>query len=552
MRPSIDSDDLESGTVSSREIARIRASQKCVHVIPVVVLLCLFILWFYSYRVSLKISDGRIEMISETKMPEPVINETHVDVAVLTLPTPPITFNSVSAQKLTMTNATAAAPQPIQIGVGGLELWSGLGISGSPRRGGELTQMALQDVLPKGLKESTRSTFSTTKTVSSSPITNHLTSFIPSLKVSETTLEILKADRLPWRFVYLKLEVSPEIRISGKPSSLLVLTFLSNQTTPLLSSGLHHIFIYSFLLSHKFDDAAMPNTMCLSSVSYLLGLSGNVGIKACEEFEFGRVEEVEENHGDEQPGDGVAEGGEAGMGALLVVVVRGGGGGGRAHLVRRKRHEESYYKAHSTRNTYVNFGGNRAERYSNVLIIIRRPFTEEVDLFPTPPNFKMPPCESYDGTGDPMEHLARFTSGLNLHLVPDQIMCRIFPVRMKGAAHVWFQHLAPRSISCWAQLAESFQSNLLTSHVQRKNSSALFRIVQGPKESLKSYYARFNSEKLLIDHSDPGVTFAAMARRVRPGTPLHFSLNKHPPENMTDHLDRVEKYLRAEEDSSTS
>ncbi|KAK3025696.1 hypothetical protein RJ639_041701 [Escallonia herrerae] len=151
-----------------------------------------------------------------------------------------------------------------------------------------------------------------------------------------------------------------------------------------------------------------------------------------------------------------------------------------------------------------------------------------------------------------MDHLARFTSGMNLHLVPDQIMCRAFPVTLKGAAHVWFQHLTPRSISCWAQLAESFRSNFLTSRVQRKNSSALFRIVQGPKESLKSYYARFNSEKLFIDHLDPGVTFAAMARGVRPSTPLRFSLNKRPPENMSDLLDRVEKYLRAEDDSTTS
>ncbi|KAK3040330.1 hypothetical protein RJ639_029384 [Escallonia herrerae] len=199
-----------------------------------------------------------------------------------------------------------------------------------------------------------------------------------------------------------------------------------------------------------------------------------------------------------------------------------------------------------------NSGDYRAERYSNAPIIVGRPFIEEVDLFPVPSNFKMPPCESYDGTGDPMEHLARFTSGMNLHLVPDQIMCRAFPITLKGAAHVWFQHLTPRSISCWAQLAESFRSNFLTSRVQRKNSSALFRIVQGPKESLKSYYARFNSEKLLIDHLDPGVTFAAMARGVRPSTPLRFSLNKRPPENMSDLLDRVEKYLRAEEDSTTS
>ncbi|KAK3014443.1 hypothetical protein RJ639_010088 [Escallonia herrerae] len=220
---------------------------------------------------------------------------------------------------------------------------------------------------------------------------------------------------------------------------------------------------------------------------------------------------------------------------------------------RSRRQEESSYEAYSTkRDSYYNPGEHRAERYTNAPVIVGRPFTEEVDYFPTPQNFKMPPCESYDGTGDPMEHLARFTSGMNLHLVPDQIMCRAFLVTLKGAAHVWFQHLAPHSISCWAQLAESFCSNFLTSQIQRKNSSALFRIIQGPKESLKSYYARFNSKKLLIDHLDPGVTFAAMARGVRPGTPLRFSLNKRPPENMADLLDRVEKYLRSEEDSTTS
>ncbi|KAK3041313.1 hypothetical protein RJ639_001415 [Escallonia herrerae] len=217
------------------------------------------------------------------------------------------------------------------------------------------------------------------------------------------------------------------------------------------------------------------------------------------------------------------------------------------------RQEESSYEAHSTKKDFYYYPGeHRAERYTSAPVIIGRPFTEEVDHFPAPPSFKMPPCESYDGTGDPMEHLARFTSGMNLHLVPDQIICRAFPVTLKGAARVWFQHLAPRSISCWAQLAKSFCSNFLASRIQRKKFSALFHIVQGPKESLKSYYARFNTKKLLIDNLDPGVTFATMARGVKPGTPLRFSLNKRPPENMIDLLDRVEKYLRAKEDSMTT
>ncbi|KAK3031549.1 hypothetical protein RJ639_035462 [Escallonia herrerae] len=63
---------------------------------------------------------------------------------------------------------------------------------------------------------------------------------------------------------------------------------------------------------------------------------------------------------------------------------------------RSRRHEEkNYYEAHTARNTYANTGSNRAECYSNAPIIIGQPFTEEIDLFLTPPNFKMSPCESY-------------------------------------------------------------------------------------------------------------------------------------------------------------
>ncbi|KAK3027995.1 hypothetical protein RJ639_039348 [Escallonia herrerae] len=109
---------------------------------------------------------------------------------------------------------------------------------------------------------------------------------------------------------------------------------------------------------------------------------------------------------------------------------------------RSRRHEENYSEAHYAKNIYANTGGNRAEHYSNAPIIIGRPFTEEIDLFSTPPHFKMPPY--------------------------------------------------------------------------------------------------------------PGMTFAVMASGVRPGTPLQFSLNKRPLENMSDLLDRVEKYLQAEEDSMPS
>ncbi|KAK3018894.1 hypothetical protein RJ639_002846 [Escallonia herrerae] len=61
---------------------------------------------------------------------------------------------------------------------------------------------------------------------------------------------------------------------------------------------------------------------------------------------------------------------------------------------RSRKHEEYYYEAYSARNTCSNTGGNRAERYSNAPIVIGQLFIYKIDLFPTPPNFKMSPCLS--------------------------------------------------------------------------------------------------------------------------------------------------------------
>ncbi|KAK3024359.1 hypothetical protein RJ639_043685 [Escallonia herrerae] len=106
---------------------------------------------------------------------------------------------------------------------------------------------------------------------------------------------------------------------------------------------------------------------------------------------------------------------------------------------------------------------------------------------------------------------------MHMHLILDQIMCHAFPLSLKDGTHVWFQHIPPCSISCWVQLVESFHNNFLVIRVQHKNSAALFHVVQGSKESLKFYYAWRRAEKLLIDNLDPGVTFVAMARGVKPG-----------------------------------
>ena len=64
------------------------------------------------------------------------------------------------------------------------------------------------------------------------------------------------------------------------------------------------------------------------------------------------------------------------------------------------------------------------------------PFTIQVNSCPLPQKFRMPQVESYDGVKDPLDHLETFKTLMHLQGVPDEIMCRAFPITLRGAARI--------------------------------------------------------------------------------------------------------------------
>ena len=62
------------------------------------------------------------------------------------------------------------------------------------------------------------------------------------------------------------------------------------------------------------------------------------------------------------------------------------------------------------------------------------PFTALINGHPLPQKFKMPSLDSYDGTRDPFDHIATFKTTIHLQGIPNEIMCRTFPITLKGLA----------------------------------------------------------------------------------------------------------------------
>ncbi|KAK3024085.1 hypothetical protein RJ639_044187 [Escallonia herrerae] len=175
------------------------------------------------------------------------------------------------------------------------------------------------------------------------------------------------------------------------------------------------------------------------------------------------------------------------------------------------------------------------------------PLSKAIEKAKLPPNFRMPQCDLYGGTGDPGEHVYQFQTNMLLLQVSDAVMCRAFPTTLRKAAHAWFKSLQPRSIYSFGQLSDLFQKHFVSSRSRRKNSASLLNIVQEKNESLACFLGRFNAATLEIDNLDESVKYTAFLRGLRPTSKFAFSVNKSPPGNMKALLEKANKYIQAEE-----
>ena len=168
------------------------------------------------------------------------------------------------------------------------------------------------------------------------------------------------------------------------------------------------------------------------------------------------------------------------------------------------------------------------------------PFTVEVLHFPLPSKFRMPQFEAFDGTKDPVDHLNTYKNQMELHGYQDPVRCRAFAITLKGSVMAWFNRLPLASISSFKELFVAFVFHFIGARTYRKPSYHLLTIKQGPRENLRSYVQRFNSESLKVDIPDEKFTITAFIARLGiQSKDLMFSISKNPQESMAEVLTKL-------------
>src|ERR1044072_10026338 len=85
-----------------------------------------------------------------------------------------------------------------------------------------------------------------------------------------------------------------------------------------------------------------------------------------------------------------------------------------------------------------------------------QPFSEEIAALPVPEALNSLKLESYDGTGDPVEHLASFNTRMLVLWVEEPLKCKLFPTTLKKTANAWFVSMPPRAITNLSDFASRF------------------------------------------------------------------------------------------------
>ncbi|KAL2512317.1 Gag-pol polyprotein [Abeliophyllum distichum] len=89
------------------------------------------------------------------------------------------------------------------------------------------------------------------------------------------------------------------------------------------------------------------------------------------------------------------------------------------------------------------------------------PFMEDILAKSLPKKLKMSQLTSYEDGNDPVGHLDRYTSWMELQGASVAIMCRAFSLTFENRAMRWFKKLPQRSIRSWNDLSSQLVSTFI-------------------------------------------------------------------------------------------
>ena len=129
-------------------------------------------------------------------------------------------------------------------------------------------------------------------------------------------------------------------------------------------------------------------------------------------------------------------------------------------------------------------------------------------------------------------------------------MCKGFGSSLSGPALQWYTNLPNSFISSFAALNDFFVEQFASSRKIEKYSDDLYTITQRTGETLRSFVARFNKEKVSITNCNLDTAISTFRKGLRHDSDLYKELTKYLCKTMEDVLAKTWAQIKWEEDQA--
>ncbi|XP_019150235.1 PREDICTED: uncharacterized protein LOC109147053 [Ipomoea nil] len=174
------------------------------------------------------------------------------------------------------------------------------------------------------------------------------------------------------------------------------------------------------------------------------------------------------------------------------------------------------------------------------------PFSSEIMSYKVPGDFKFPEQATFDGSGDPREHLLSYQAKMQVLGVRDPVMCRAFLPTLKGSAQRWLVALPPGSIHNFEELVDRFMSHYAANIKPQKDLTHLGDVHQEEGESLKTYLVRWQKEIQYIEEVEDQTALTFFIESLRSGQ-LYQDLRDNRPATYAEAIDMANKRANTEQ-----
>ncbi|GKV27812.1 hypothetical protein SLEP1_g36936 [Rubroshorea leprosula] len=164
--------------------------------------------------------------------------------------------------------------------------------------------------------------------------------------------------------------------------------------------------------------------------------------------------------------------------------------------------------------------------------------------------FKIPHLETYDGSGDPDEHLHTYQAIMRIQNANDAMMCKVFPATLKSTVKRWYHKLPRHVIDSFSQLAKLFSNKFASQREIKRTATELMQVNQKEEESLRDYMQRFNKATLDIDNVPNTICLSALLHGLKRGRFLD-DLLENPPKTWNEVNDRSASFILSEDFQSS-